>query len=255
MSRVFSNTDGLDGLVQKYEEETGVDFGHVSDNTTRLKQFVSKTRSAWDMYLHLAIQSSGLWQFDDSGHSKYPVIYSTITSGQQDYPFTTDEQGNLILDIYKVAILPSATSTLYEEIQPIDAQGRLGGDLIADLTVGGVPTRYDKLANAIFLDPIPDYTIASGIKVYINRESSYFKTDDTTKKPGCPGIHHDYFYLRPAMEHARQNNLSIYPTLRDEVLKYEGLESRGIVGIIERYFSKRSKDEKYIMTPEKINYE
>jgi hypothetical protein len=255
MSRVFNNTSDLNGLVQEYEKEIGVDYGFVSGNTTRLKAFASATRTAWDKYIYFALKASGKWQFDDSNQTDFPIVYTNIVSGQQSYPFVLDEQGNLILDIYKVAVLPSATATEYVEITPIDAQSEEGGvNLVAETSQTGTPYQYDKTANGIFLDTTPNYNATRGLKIYINREASYFTSTDTTKKPGCPGVHHDYFFLRPAFENARRNNLSNYTTLRDEILKYEGDEERGIVGSIERYFSRRSRDERGIITGKKIKY-
>jgi len=200
--------------------------------------------------MYLAAKGSGTWQYDDSNHnSHYPIIYFNLVNGQQDYTFTTDEDGALILDIYKVMIL-SENGTLYDEIFPIDQQ-RTGSydDISAENTGGGVPYRYDKTANGIFLTPIPDYEKVKGLKVFINREASYFVYTDTTKMPGCPGIHHDYFYLKPALEEARIHSLSNYNQLREEVISFEGDEEKGVTGSIERYFSRRKRDERDIMTP------
>lgn len=254
MSRQFNNTTSLDGLVQKFEEEIGATYGDVSGSTERLKQFASATRSAWSNYLRLASKGSGKWQYDDSNHTEYPIIYFNIVSGQQDYTFTTDEQNNLILDIAKVAVLQSSTATEYQEIAPVDPQTESEASLIADSLVSGVPSAYDKLANGIFLTPIPNYSVTAGIKLYINREASHFEYDDTTKMPGCPGNHHEYFYLRPAMEYARLHTLANFSSLRDEVMRYEGDESRGIIGMIERDFARRTKDQKPQITLKKINY-
>lgn len=257
MSRVFNDTTNNDGLVQEYEREIGdSQGGSVSGSPTALKKFASATRSAWDRYLELAFRSSGTWQYGDSNHTKYSFIKANLVSGQNDYSFTTDEQGNLILDIFKVAILPSATATLYQQIKPIDQQTDIrDSDLITETTATGVPYRYDKTDNAIFLESTPNYNATKGLKVWINREASYFTSTDTTKKPGCPGIHHDYFFLRPAMDEARRNNLANYRILQEEVIKYEGDEARKITGSIELYFSRRSKDERPVAFPEPIIYE
>lgn len=249
MSRVFNDKTNFSGLAQKYEEEIGVEEGFITDNTKRLKKFASATRSAWDTYVYLALKASGKWQYDDSNHSKFPIVYADLVSGQQDYTFTTDEEGSLILDIYKVMIL-SENGTLYEEIYPIDQQAiGQNDDISQENTAGGTPFRYDKTANGIFLTPIPDYAKTKGLKVLINREASYFTSTDTTKMPGCPGIHHDYFFLKPALEEARKNNLKNYDRLREEVVSFEGDEEKGVTGSIERYFSRRKRDERNIMTP------
>lgn len=255
MSRPFNATANLDGLVQCYEKEIGADYGFISGNTSRLKEFVSATRSAWDMYLYLAFNASGTWNYDDSNHTDYPIIKTNLVSGQKDYTFTADELGNLVLDIYKVAVLPSATATEYEEIFPIDQQtSNHGNDLVSETTDTGVPFEYDKTANGFFLTPTPSYNATNGLKVYINREPSYFTTTDTTKKPGCPGIHHDYFYLRPAYDYARRNNLANLGTLREAVEKFEGNEERRFKGSIARYFGRRQRDTKKVLQPKKILY-
>lgn len=255
MSRSFSDTTNLHGLMQRYEKAIGVRYGYVSSNQDRRREFASYTRTAWDTYLQLAFRSSGTWQYDDSNHEDFPFIKTNLVDGQRDYTFVTDKNGNLILDIYKVAVLPSATATLFEEIYPVDQQTKEKAyDLTAENTAEGTPFQYDKTANGILLDPIPSYNATKGLKAYINREASYFTESDTTKMPGCPGIHHDYFFLRPAMEYARDHNLTVYDRLAQQVLEYEGDDVRGLTGKIERYFAYREKDVKKQITMKPINY-
>lgn len=255
MSLPFSDLTTFKGLVQTYEKEIGANQGDISGNPAKLKAFTADVNTAWDDYMNLALKASGKWQFDDSNHPDYPIIKTTLVSGQRSYTFVDDELGNIILDIFKVAILPSSTATLYQEIDPIDQQTEgEAEDIVAESTAGGVPCAYDKTANAIFLDPIPNYTVANGLKIHINREASYFVSTDTTKMPGCPGIHHKYFALKPALDYARRNTLATLPRLEREVLKLEGDETQGIVGSIERYFGRRSRDEKSIIQHKKINF-
>lgn len=205
-----------------------------------------------DDFMAIAIKSSGTWQFDDSNHTDYPIIRTNLVSGQRDYSFTTDESGNLILDIYKVIIYDA--NGFGREIYPIDAQttdfqGSFTSDFYDGQNRTGVPTRYDKTANAIFLDYVPNYSATNALEVYINRESTYFTSSDTTKKPGVPGLFHKYFALKPALDYARRNNLSILPRLENEVMKFEGDESKRIIGSIEKYFGRRERDIKRRMVP------
>lgn len=247
MSFVFNDTSDKLGLVQQYEDEIGANDGDVSGNTLKLKKFTSYTKTAFDRYFQIALTASGKWQLDDSNHTRYPIIKTDLVSGQRDYSFTVDGQNNLILDIYKVAILPSATATLYEEIHPVDVQSESEAiEILAENTTTGVPYQYDKTANGIFLDPPPSYNATSGLKIYINREASYFVYTDTTKKPGVPGLHHEYFYLYPAYMYARRNNLANKNDLLREVLRIEK--------DIKDYFGKRSKDERPVMRGKRILY-
>ena len=151
--------------------------------------------------------------------------------------------------------MQGASETLYEVIKPIDQQSDDNAyDLVAENSATGIPYQYDKTANGIFFDPIPSYSATNGLKIYINREPSYFVSGDTTKKPGCPGIHHRYFALKPALDYARRNSLANYNLIREEVVSFEGDEEKGVVGSIQRYFAKRSRDEDYKLTNKPISY-
>lgn len=246
MSLNFNQTSSpYDGIVQIYEREIGAPLGHVSGNTVRLGQFVADANLAWDSYIHMALTSSGRWQFDDADHSGDPVYKTNLVSGTYQYALTTDSDSALILEVHRVAILPSATATLYEEIFPVDVQTDYSpGGLLEENTDGGTPTVYEIMKNEIWLDPIPNYNATNGLKVYISREPTYFTTSDTTSKPGCPGIHHKYFALKPALDFARRNNLTNYNAIAREV---ERLEKE-----IVEFFSKRLRNEKDIAYPDPI---
>lgn len=235
MSIPFNDTSNLKGSVQFYEKEIGVNYGSVSANTTKLKEFTAEANIALDDFFAIALPASGMWQLDDSNQTDYPIITTNLVSGQRDYPFTTDELGNLVLDIFRVFIKPDASTSVYQEIFPIDQQSDPGTEGFTDgQNLTGTPYRYDKTGNALFLDPIPSYNATNGLKVYINREASYFATTDTTKKPGVPGLFHKYFYLKPALSYFRINNQQKYQVLLGEVLKLEK--------DIKDYFGRRERD-------------
>lgn len=255
MSLAFSNTSTKKGIIQEIESECGLEDGFITGNTTLFQKVTTSINLALDDYLSVAIPTSGRWQFDDSNQTDYPIVTTNLVVGQRDYPFTIDTDSNLILDIYRAFVLVSATSTVYEEIFPVDSQSDLNVIGFTDgQNLRGVPIRYDKTANAIFLDPVPSYSATNGLKIYINREGSYFTTSDTTKKPGVPGLHHRYFVLKGALDYARRNSLANLPRLEGEVLKYEGDPVRGLQGKIAKYFSKRAKDERSIITPNLEQY-
>lgn len=220
MSLAFSDTTNLKGLVQIYEKEIGADYGFISGNPSRLKSFAADANLAFDEFLGLAFRADGTWQFDDSNHTDFPIITTNLVADQRDYTFTTDEQGNLVLEIDKVLIADS--SGTFHEVKPVDAQSESDTDGFWNgNNTTGSPTAYDKTANGIFLDPIPNYNYTNGLKVYINREASYFTHTDTTKKPGVPGIFHRYFVIRPAYDQARRNNLPTLGSLSVELARLE----------------------------------
>jgi hypothetical protein len=247
MSLQFNDTSTLKGIAQIYEKEIGANQGDITGVTAKLKAFTADANLAMDDYLAIALQASGTWQFDDSNHTDYPIITTNLVSGQRDYSFTTDQTGNLILDIYKVLVLQSATGTVYSELYPTDQQSEPRATGYTDgQNITGTPTTYDKTANGIFLDAIPGYNATNGLKVYINRETSYFTSSDTTKKPGVPGLHHKYFALKPAMDYARRNNLANVQRIEIEVAKMER--------DIKEYFGRREKDTRNQLIMEGIRF-
>lgn len=264
MSIQFSDTSTYNGLAQLYEKELGFPRGFVTGDTDRFKEFTVDVNLSLTNYNLIALKSSGTWQFDDTSTyesdgvtlRKYPIIKANLVSGQRDYTFSTDQQGNLILDIYKVMILPSATSTIFQDVDPIDVQSSRGdsNDIASERNGQSAPFQYEKTGNGILLDPIPNYTAASGLKIYINREPSYFSYSDTTKKPGIP-TYHEYLFLKPALDYAQRNSL----TLAGGILRggiRTGLVSKvyEIEQLIIEYFSQRERDVRHVMSGKKILY-
>lgn len=200
---------------------------------------------AMDKALSLIFQASGKWQFDDSNHTDYPIITTNLIANQRDYTFTTDGSGNLILDIYKVMI-KNPTSGYYEEIYPVDQQSdEYTQGFWSGQNTTGTPSRYDKTANGIFLDCIPSYNSTDGVKIFINRESTYFLTSDTTKKPGFAGLFHEYIALRPSYQYAYRNTLNNAVALHNEMVLMES--------DIKKHYRDRSRDEVTRITSETIN--
>lgn len=245
MSLQFSDTTTYRGLVQMYEREIGATIGEVSGSTSRLKALTADINLAMDDYVAMAIQASGTWKLDDTNHTDYPEISTDIIAGQREYTFLTDESGNAILDIYKVYAKESASGA-YKLLESYDSDSETAESTFTDgQNISGVPAKYDKLANSIRFDVLPISNVTNGLKVSINREGSYFTYSDTTKKPGFPGIHHKYFYLKPAFDYARRNTLTSYPRLEGELIKMERE--------IKEYFDRRAKDEPQRLTIYKQN--
>lgn len=232
MSKVFSNTTTKDGIIQNIERNCGFNDGDVSGNSTLLAYFTGDVNSSLDKVLSIIFEAGGTWQFDDSNHTDYPIITTNIVSGQRDYSFTTDGSSNLVLQVYKVFRADSQGN--FDEIVPVDVQTGAPANYTDGNNTGGLPSTYDKTANAIFLDPIPNYNYTAGLKVYINREASYFTTADTTKKPGFAGLFHEYLALRPSYFYCLRNDISRANGLKQEMLEMENA--------IAEYYKSREKD-------------
>ncbi len=259
MSIPLNDTATRKGLVQIYEKEIGADYGDISGNADKLLELVADINLALDDYTDIAIKSAGTWGPDDFNQLGYPIFTADLVSGQRAYAMLTDQYGNMLLDVYKVFV--ASPAGLFRELLPVDvstgsqelaasgvASGVLYSSNLQSFTNGqnasGIPTKYDKLANGIFLDPIPNYNYTGGLKLYGNREAAYFTVSQSTKVAGFPGIHHRYLALKPALDYARRNGLSSYERLKNEVDSYEGDEQLNLTGKIAAYFSHRTKDER-----------
>jgi len=241
MSLQFSDTINNRGVVELID-------ANCKTNSTSYP-LIDKVRDvnlALDNVLSIILKSAGTWQFDDSNQTNYPIIETDVNAGQRDYSFINDNSGNLILDIYKV-FLKDSVSGIYNEIKPVDVNSELNTESFSDgQNIQGKPYRYDKMANGIFLDPVPNATVENGLKMYINRETTYFTTADTTKKAGFAGIYHEYLAIRPSYMFAYRNNLANLVPLREEMLKMEKE--------IERYYGQREKDKKKILKASHLRY-
>lgn len=251
MSIAYSDTVNKDGLIQQIEQACGFDDGDISGNATRLAQFTGKINTAQDEVMAEALKVNG-WNVDDFNHTKDPFITIPLVSGQRDYHFSTDQEGSLILNIYKVMVLNS--NGLYVELDPVDQQSHDSNQVnLASFWNGqnttGMPTRYDKTGNGVFLDPIPltgSVTLAAGLKVFIDRESTYFAVSDTTKISGIDGLCHDYLYLKPSYEYARDKGLQNRETLfRDVQVSMKKIKER---------YGGREKDVRNVMTTKTISF-
>jgi hypothetical protein len=231
MSIAFSDTTNKDGLIQKIEDALGFNDGDITNDSTLFAKFTGKINSTLDEIFSMALLTCG-WNVDDFNHTHDPIIFTNLVSGQRDYHFTTDEEGSIILNIYKVMVKDS--SGVFNEIIPVDQQSDAPTSIIDGKNQTGTPTTYDKTGNGIFLDLIPNYSSALGLKIFIDREPTYFTTSDTTKVAGIDSLCHDYLYLKPAYEWARDKGLQNAERLYRDLFKAEQK--------IERRYGTREKD-------------
>lgn len=246
MSLPFNQISSHSGIIQGIEDECGFNPGDISGNTFRMKKFTASVNRSIDSALVVIFSRNGKFRFDDSNHEKYNIIYADIVSGQRDYSFTEDEQGNLLLTFDKVFRKPSATGR-YEEITPVDVVSENVNPSFYDGEDNqGVPMEYDKTANGFMFDVVPNYSVDEGIMIYVTREGSYFTTADTTKMPGFSGLFHRWCIVSPSLEYARIN----LPQNRINNLEREKLQLAKDMG---DWYATRSKDEKPKFKGRKLN--
>jgi hypothetical protein len=188
-------------IITKIEKLTGTSSS--TNSTYPLADKISDICLALDNYNLLGINSSGLWQSsDDTNHEDYPIIYDDIAQGKQDYIFTVDEQGNQVLDIYKVRIKDENGN--WRTLKQRDFQSQQEE---VDFETTGQVTEYDLTANGIFLTSIPNYDMVDGLEVWISRTNVYPTVTTLANTPGIPNIFHEYLALRPSYFNCLQNEL------------------------------------------------
>jgi hypothetical protein len=238
----FNDTTNKTGLIQDCEKWTNLGDAAISGDATLLKQFTADIDNAFDEVLPLIFSSDAKWQWDDQNHTKYPIARTDLVSGQADYSFVSDEQGNSVLEIMGVYVMD--TSGVYQKMQPVDSQSDLNTDdiLAQNSTNVGTPRRYDKLATAIFLDPVPNYAASNGVKALFARSPSYFASTDTTKTPGIPRPFHRLLSLVPSRDYVaihKPENVALLQTINGKIAEQKGN--------FKEFLSKRAKDERPVM--------
>lgn len=243
----FSNTTTNAGLVQVLDRRCKT--RNASTGSYPLLDKTVDINLALANYFMISTPAAGRWRLDDSNHTKYPVIFGDVVSGQQDYSFTVDEQGNQILDIYKLRIkYPDGT---WKTLKQRDFMEYPEDDEWLNSTVTGLPTEFQLDANGIFLNCIPNYTLADALEVYIARTPSYFISTDTTKTAGIPDIHQEYLVLRPAYFFCETNKLPQAAAYKK--LLYGENGKGGMEKAIKDYYSRRNRVERKQMRPARQN--
>lgn len=229
---------------------------NTQNSTTSSYPIAAKTvdvNNTLNYYMMLANQYAGNWRpVDDTNQVDYPVVFADLVSGQQDYVFTVDEQGNQILDVYKVRLLQPDGVT-WKTLTPVDMSDTLTDSTTLNLTSSGTPDKFYITANGIFLVVPPNYSWRigtegkSGLEIYTNRTPTYFTTGDTTKKAGIPWVHHEYLALRPSYLYCLQKGL---PQASDYRVQLYGQDGQGgMEGMIKKYYANRNRYEKREMKP------
>jgi len=229
---VFSDTTTKQGIVQE------IDFLVNSDNNSY--PLTDKTRNvnrAYDKVVSLILNADGRWEFDDQNATDLPIATTDLISGQQDYSF---DPTFLIVSRVEVKDQNGSWIALSPFSQADIPRGGLPGfvpsqSLTDFLSNPGVPQYYDKMANSIFLYPKSSYNSTAGLKVYFQRNVSYFVPTDTTKTPGFSNMFHRILSMSAALDYARAKNLDIKTNLAQDLQE--------LWSDLQAYYTRKSKDE------------
>ena len=194
--------------INQIEKECGFNKGDIWNNAVRKAEFTEDINLAQSDAMTIMLLAQGSWKIDDKTHTDYTILTTDMIQGQSDYSFNTDEQENLILDVYEVY---RKEGTGYTKLDAVD--------LTEDFwdTTQGTPTKWAKLSNAVFVSPSPKEYIAGGLQFWVSRESIEFTTADTTKMSGIDGRFHEWNVLVPSYKYSRRNGLSNVARLERDI--------------------------------------
>jgi hypothetical protein len=237
---VFNDTTGNgQGIVQDVYFNVNADA-----NSYPIADVTRNVNRAYDKVVSHILLADGRWEFDDQNATNLPIGTTDLVLGQKDYSFdptflivsrveVQDQNGNWI------AMSPFNQSDIPRGGIP----GYIPSQSLTDfLGTNGVPQYYDKMANSIFLYPAPSYNLTGGLKVYFQRNVSYFVPTDTTKTPGFSNLFHRLLSMEATLDYARAKNLDI--GLPHGRIPNSFVAERDQLYIdLENYYSRKSKDE------------
>lgn len=198
---VFNDTTNKAGLIQTVEFWTRLEDGAISGDATLLKQITARINSGFDSIMPLLLSYTDYIRWDDFNHTDRPIGTFNMVSGQSDYTIAEDDNSLDILNIMNVRAVQSSTGTEYRTLSRMLINDDRAVDAMSpNPSVSGAPTHFLEVGNTIFLYPEPNFSATNGIKIFFEREQSYFASTDTTKEPGIPKPFHELLALYAALD-------------------------------------------------------
>ena len=225
----FNEATNDSGLIQD------VDF--LCGTTSASYPINDKTRNINNHYNATVVkiwQAVDGWQYDDSNRTDLPIATTTLVDAQQDYELPSTAQR-----IERVEVLSSNGN--YKKIKQIDWHD-IGIATSEYLETNGLPLYYDLVGDSIFLYPAPAdgyVTLATGLKLYFNREPDQFTTGDTSQEPGIPKAFHRILSLGATIDFVKPGNR------RERLVAMKEKLERGL----QKFYSKRHIERKSSIRP------
>lgn len=198
---VFSDTTNKNGIIQEIEFWTGIGDAGISGDATLLKQMTSRVNQGFDRITPQLYAYSTHLKWDDQNNTDMPIGTFPLAAAQSDYTIAEDDNSLDILNIVGVQVLPSATATLYNDVEIISLDDPRAMECLAPTsTVTGPPTMVVVRGNTLHFNSNPGYVNSAGGRILFEREPSYFASTDTTKEPGIPKPFHGVLPLYAAYD-------------------------------------------------------
>lgn len=235
----FSDAAGKTGLVED------VDFLCGTDSTSY--PIADKTRNINRHYYKAVIdifRSSSKFQWDDSNLASLPKVDVTMTNNTPEVALPA------LLKINKVEIKDAAGNYTVLKMVSLD---EFNSSISTYSGTAGFPKMCAVVGSYIYLFPQPSSTVvtlASGLRLWIDREFDAFTTADTTQEPGIAepfhrllslGAAYDWIVVNDTQEKA-QGVLGQYEQLRSELRQFYGDVVRPTKISIQPHVTRRTRN-------------
>lgn len=200
---------------------------------------------AYEQVVAFILGCDGLWQFDDTNYTDFPIGTATLVAGQQDYTFNSAH-----LEIEGVSVLKADAT--WHKLTPIDDQTQIGVDPAEFFKTDGLPNYYDKQGRSVVLYPGPaagNVTLASGLKVFFKRTADLYTSAQVTtgtKEPGFASPFHVILAYKAALPYAQSYKPKRVPMIMAGIARLEGE--------IKKHYGRREQDRRKIMSMGGINF-
>jgi len=238
---VFNDTTNKLGIVQDIDFLV---FGDTQDHSTEypLADKVRNVNRWYQRVISWIFEASDEWEFDDKNNTDYPIATCDLVKDQQDYPLPIT-----LLKIHRVEVCYDGTN--WYKAQPFDIgeRGRALSTTKIKSDFSKSEPYYDVMYNAIWLYPIPDQNVSSGLKIWFTREViNPFSASDTDKQPGFDEQFHRILSLGAAYDYCLANGNPKATILRQEIelMKEE----------LKKFYGEKQEDRTYQLKIARPNY-
>lgn len=235
---MFNDTTNNTGLIQYYELKTNLGLGTVSGETSKLQEATLYMNNGLSKIWSSIFNTTGNWIYDDSNYTDLPQATATLTSGQSTYALPSSA-----LTVKRLEV-KSETGD-YKPLKPISLED-INWSVDEFFEDDAEPQYYRLVDNTIEIFPASNYTISAGLKIYFDRSSVTFSSDDTTQSPGFASEFH-YLVALWASYEWKSIHLPGEAKIDFETFTLGTQE-------LEKYFGKRFKDKKPRITRVKTNF-
>lgn len=216
-----------------------------ADTTTYpAADLLRRINTAYEETVGMILGLDGLWQFDDTNYTSFPVATTALVASQNDYSFDSS-----MLEIERVEVLDAQGN--YQLLEPIDIS-QIPYAVSEFYETDGMPAHYDKQGGSLLLYPAPataNVTLAAGLKVYFQRTASVYTSAEVTtgtKQPGFASPYHVILAFKAALPFAMAYKPQRVPLILQRIAALEQ-------GLKEHY-GRREKDRRKIITTGNISY-